>query len=397
MDDGAAVGRPVHQGEVLLDAVQGLHLESPPVSPEGAADAALGQGVGQLVGFDAVVEGGDAEAELVGQVDHLRHLVGAVAVDVHGDVAAQDLGQRVQAQVARRRLAVVAGLAAAAAVLLGLQVAVPGLAVFLCLGEGGAIAGEVAHPGHRRLAAAAVDALGVFAAGHLQAVRRVRELHRLHGGGGDVLEHHAAAADQVGRTRQHHHAGDAAGQGGTEARVLRPDAVLGPDLGGHRRGHLVAVVVGADARRRVHAQVRVHVDQAGRQPLAAAVHDGGAAGLQVAADRGDAAVAHQHVGVFQTLAVAGQHGGAAYQHRAGRHGLVGAGIGRHQGPGLCGRRQQGRRRQGEGQQADLQAWIHVALPRSPATLATSGAGCQGRSVMVRVGRATMPAQCGKEL
>src|SRR3546814_6368424 len=37
--DRAAVGRPVDQRDVLLDAVEGLHLEAPPVGPQRAADA----------------------------------------------------------------------------------------------------------------------------------------------------------------------------------------------------------------------------------------------------------------------------------------------------------------------------------------------------------------------
>src|SRR5690606_1716168 len=102
----------------------------------------------------------------------------------------------------------------------------------------------------------------------------------------------------------------------------------GPDVGGHGIGHLVAVVVRVHARGGIHAQVRVHVDQAGRHPLAAAVDDGGIAGVQATAYRGDAAVAHQHVGVLEALAVTGQHGGATHQHRAGGDGFVGAGVDR---------------------------------------------------------------------
>src|SRR3546814_15041992 len=64
------------------DLVEGFHLEAPPVGPERAAHAFLGQAAGDLVGLDTVVERGDLEAELVGQVEHRGHLVGAIAVDV---------------------------------------------------------------------------------------------------------------------------------------------------------------------------------------------------------------------------------------------------------------------------------------------------------------------------
>ncbi|KAG0742338.1 hypothetical protein G6F24_016507 [Rhizopus arrhizus] len=53
-----------------------------------------------LVGLDAVVERGHIEAEFLGQVEHGGHLVGAVAVDVHADVALDGAGQRVQLEVA---------------------------------------------------------------------------------------------------------------------------------------------------------------------------------------------------------------------------------------------------------------------------------------------------------
>ncbi|KAG1079521.1 hypothetical protein G6F40_016275 [Rhizopus arrhizus] len=100
MDDGTAVLRPVDQRDVLRNTVEGLHLEAPPVGPQRAADAIGGQPVSQLVGLDAVVERGHIEAEFLGQVEHGGHLVGAVAVDVHADVALDGAGQRVQLEVA---------------------------------------------------------------------------------------------------------------------------------------------------------------------------------------------------------------------------------------------------------------------------------------------------------
>src|SRR3546814_5118337 len=65
-----------------------------------SSDLFGGEQVGDLVCLHAVVEGGDLEAELLRQVDHRRHLVGAVAVDVHEDVAVEHAGQRFQLEVA---------------------------------------------------------------------------------------------------------------------------------------------------------------------------------------------------------------------------------------------------------------------------------------------------------
>ena len=78
------------------------------------AHALGGQPVGDLVGLDAVVEGGDLEAELLRQIEHHRHLVGAIAVDVDEDVAVDRAGQRVELEVAlAARVLVRSGFAAA--------------------------------------------------------------------------------------------------------------------------------------------------------------------------------------------------------------------------------------------------------------------------------------------
>src|SRR5690606_15498530 len=136
-----------------------------PVGPQRRADAFLGKAVGHLVRLHAVVEGGDLEAELLGQVDHGVDLVRAVAVDVHADVAGDGAGEGLQLQVALAAVAValvLAGAAPAAARLLLLP-AVLGQVVG-GLDEGGAVAGHVAHAGGRGGALAAVHALGVLAA-----------------------------------------------------------------------------------------------------------------------------------------------------------------------------------------------------------------------------------------
>ena len=336
MHDRAAVLRPVDQGDVFLDAIEGLHLEAPPVGPQRAADAFGGQPVGHLVGLHAVVEGGDREAELAGQVDHGGDLVGAVAVDMDQDVAIDRAGQGVQLEVALAAgvagAVALAGLAGLPPLALGrlrrgLAATVPA-PVLAGIDERGAVAGDVAHARGWRGALAAVDALGVLAAGHLQAPGRTGELHRLGAGGRHVAQGHPATADQVGRAGQDLQGGDAAGQGRGEARILRPHRMFCPDIGGDRRDGLVAVAVRPHARTRVDAQVRMHVDDAWSDPLAAGVdHAHACLGLHAAADLDDPAVTHQHVGPVQALAGAGEHGGIAQQHRFGGQRLVGARIG----------------------------------------------------------------------
>ena len=59
--------------------------------------------------FLTMVERLDRVAELLGDVDHLHHLVGAVAVVVHQDVAAQDFRERLEPEIALRRIALMVG------------------------------------------------------------------------------------------------------------------------------------------------------------------------------------------------------------------------------------------------------------------------------------------------
>jgi hypothetical protein len=104
--DGAAALGAIHQGDVFHDSVVGLHLEAPPVGPERAAHA-FREPVRDLVGLDAVVEGADAVAELVGHIENGHHLVGAVAVHVHDDLALERAGEGLEFEVALRRFLVV--------------------------------------------------------------------------------------------------------------------------------------------------------------------------------------------------------------------------------------------------------------------------------------------------
>ena len=133
--------------------------------------------------------------------------------------------------------------------------------------------------------------------------------------------------------------GDAALERGLEAGILRPHGMLGPDVGGVRRGGLVAVRVCIDGGRGVHPEMRVDVDDAGRHPLAAAVdHASARGGSESAPDRRDFAVAQQYIGAVEPLAAAGEHRGAADQHRRGARCPIGRGegcrVGRLAGGGL---------------------------------------------------------------
>ena len=54
-----------------------------------------------------MVEGGDLVAELLAMSIIMRHLVGAVAVVLHQDLAVEHAGQRLELEVARRAVVVV--------------------------------------------------------------------------------------------------------------------------------------------------------------------------------------------------------------------------------------------------------------------------------------------------
>src|SRR5207245_152198 len=92
---------------------------------------------------------------------------------------------------------------------------------------------HVAHAG-RRPAAPAVHALGILAARHLQAVACARELHLLHRARRNQLQDRAPPPDQVRRAGQGLDRGDAAGDGERDLRVLRPEGMFRPHLGGDR-------------------------------------------------------------------------------------------------------------------------------------------------------------------
>ena len=62
-----------------------------------------------LVPFEHVLQRLDLEAHLVGESQQHQDLVGAVAVRVHETLALEDLHERLELQIARRRDDVLAG------------------------------------------------------------------------------------------------------------------------------------------------------------------------------------------------------------------------------------------------------------------------------------------------
>src|ERR1041384_7059524 len=98
-------------------------------------------------------------AELLRDIDHLRHLVRAIAVIVHEYVPAQHFRQRFQSEIARRGIALVRRVPC-----------VPLATICFGLYPCGPIAGYVAHA--RRWPALLIDTLGILAASHLQTILR---------------------------------------------------------------------------------------------------------------------------------------------------------------------------------------------------------------------------------
>ena len=252
------------------------------------------------------------------------------------------------------------------------------------------IAGDVAHAGRRKLVLVlAIHPFRVLAAGHFQPLRRARKFHALVGDARDVFQHHGAAADEIRRAGQDLQGGDAAGQRGSKAGILRPDRMLGPDVRRTRRSRFVAIGVGFHLRARVDAEVGVDVDQTGRDPQTVAFDHAGIRGrLQVRADCLDFAVDEQNVSSVEPCAGAGQDGRVADERRCARGRLVG---GRVERPGRRGWRWMLEYR-GAGTVPDA-----VAVPRKP----SAGRGCcptcpPARHIPSRSPRARDNRTCAKD-
>src|SRR3546814_5179544 len=79
MNDRTAPGR-LDQRRIFLDRVEHFHLVAPPTSPGGDANVVLHEQRCNFIGFVGVVKGADLESELARDVDHVRHLVGAITM-----------------------------------------------------------------------------------------------------------------------------------------------------------------------------------------------------------------------------------------------------------------------------------------------------------------------------
>ena len=156
MDDCAAIGRRVHECDVFRNSVVGLHFEAPPVRPHGRAHPALGQQVGDLVCLDGVMERRDVVAKLLRHVEDRRHLIGAIAVHVHDDLALQYRRQRIEFDIALRRLRVL--VAGGVFLVIFLLIAQILLRLYPLI----AVAGDIAHARGGERIALAVDPLWDF-------------------------------------------------------------------------------------------------------------------------------------------------------------------------------------------------------------------------------------------
>ncbi len=231
-------------------------------------DGFRGDQVGQQVRLGAVVDH-QLVPELPGEADRGRDVVRAVAVLAPRNLAAQHAADRLQVQVAVHRLAV-----GRRAVLGGGQAGqvVPGP------DEGFPDHPGRAQPGGRRLVPVSVDALRVLAERRLQAGRRAQ--HHLVNGAAPALDGRGLAADRVAGARVDVHREHAAADGVTEALVGRVDRVEGPNVGGHRAGHLVDVPAGPALGLLGQADMSVRVDEAGQHPLACCVDHLGVVGYR---------------------------------------------------------------------------------------------------------------------
>src|SRR5213594_1126102 len=99
------------------------------------------------------MKGANCVTELFGDVEHLGHLVGPVAMVMHQDVAAENFRQCLETKIASRRISFVS--------------CVPGVpfsAVTLCLNPGGAVPGNIPHACGRP--ARLIHAFWIFSASH---------------------------------------------------------------------------------------------------------------------------------------------------------------------------------------------------------------------------------------
>ena len=304
MHDRAHPGA-VENGHVAADRIRRLELEPAPVSPHRCADVFLREDVGDLVRLDAVMERTDLVPELLRDVDHLHHFVSAIAVIVHENVAAQYLGKRLQAKVARGRLTLVLRIPF-----------VPLAPIAFRLDPRSAVSGHVPHA--RGRPARRVHALGILPACHLEPVLRGRKLHSLRRARRHDLQNRATASDEVRRAGQHLNRRHPSGERPRKLRVLRPHRVFHPHVRSHRVGGFVDVVRlrAVVARNASTADVRVRVDDAGGDVLAESVDEQRVGGRRHrGSDLRDLAVAQKDAAVADRRARGREDGDVANERR----------------------------------------------------------------------------------
>ena len=312
---GDALAR--HDGRVVGNRVDDLDLVRPPVGERRAAGAVRGHLPGHLVALEHVLERRDLEAHLVRDAQQHQDLVIPVGVRVHEAPAFEDLDERIELQIAPRRQHVLA-------VRLPAVVVLPGLLVGPGAREG--VANHVLDALARRRVAARARPLA--RPGPLRVLAE-RELDARHRAVEDELlglrlapaqlDDRVGATDRVRAPVQHVGDRQAAGQVAVDVDVGRIEHI--PDAGHRADGRAALVdVVGRD--------VRVRVDDARRDEQAGGVdHLGVGRDLDVGADGGDLAVAHEHGAVGDGAAGHRQDGGAADGDRGARTlGLAGEAV-----------------------------------------------------------------------
>ena len=260
------------------------------------------------------MKGRDPEAELLRHLDHGRHLVRPVTMVVDEDVSVEDAGERLHLQIALRTLGRVGSLVAP-------------LLPLVAIVSGGlpraAEHGDVPHSRRRRLVALPVHTPRIFTARHLQPRRRAGKLHPLRCARRHVLHRDPATADEIPGSWQDLHRRHAAGKRELELRILRPDRMVGPHFRGHRIGHLVAVLQRFDAGRRVDAEMRMGVDDSGRDPFTGGIDDHGVRrSIHALADRGNLAVLEQDRSTFDQRTCRGEDGRVPDHRRSRRQRLI---------------------------------------------------------------------------
>ena len=184
------IAQPPHAGPArfLADAHQASILK-PYQSAHIAAQSRWREQVGDLVGLDRVMEGGDVVAELLRHIDHVGHFVGAVAV-----VLDEDLPSSTPSSVSSSRSR--SGMSAALGVIIvPLLLVGDGLRSRSSRGER-----DVAHSGRRESCPLCRRRVWDFRRMPSSTRRRARELHLLDGRAGNVFQNDGASTEQIGRS-----------------------------------------------------------------------------------------------------------------------------------------------------------------------------------------------------